>query len=283
MKVAFLGLGRMGTAMAGHVRDAGHELTAWNRTPKEFPGVTVAGSVAEAVGDAEYVVLMLFGPDSVREVLTQVVTAAPKGTLIIDATTVGPAASREFAATAAKAGMRYIDAPVTGTVGPATAGTLGVLVGGSDADYADALPLLQLWGDPDRVLHVGPVGSGSALKVVVNQGLGVAAAGVGEALALAAHLGIDRGKALDVLEQGVYGWTLRQKRPALEASDFRNAQFSLDLLAKDLDLCLAESGGAEMRVSRAVLDDAREALGAGYSGQDYAALIGYLADRNRAS
>ena len=161
------------------------------------------------------------------------------------------------------------------------AGTLGVLVGGTDADYADAEPLLHLWGDPGKVRHVGPVGAGSALKVVVNQGIGVAAAGLGEAIALAARLGIDRNRALDVLGQSVYGWTLQQKRPALEASDFRNAQFSLDLLIKDLDLFLAESGGSEPKVSRAVLDSAREALNAGYSGQDYAALIGYLADRHR--
>lgn len=125
MRVAFLGLGRMGAAMAGHVRAADHQLVVWNRTPKQFEGATVAESIAEAVREAECVVLMLFGPDSVREVLADIVTSAPKDSLIIDSTTVGPAASREFAATAARAGLRFIDAPVAGSVGPATTARSG--------------------------------------------------------------------------------------------------------------------------------------------------------------
>jgi 3-hydroxyisobutyrate dehydrogenase len=194
MRIAFLGLGRMGAAMAGHVRDADHDLVVWNRTPKEFPGATVAESVADAVQGVDCVVTMLFGPDSVREVLDEVAAAAPEGALIIDSTTVGPEASRSFAVTAAAAGLRFIDAPVAGSVEPATRGTLGVLAGGSDEDYAGARPLLELWGDPAKVQHVGPVGAGSALKLVVNQGTGVVAAGLGEALALAARLGVERGQ-----------------------------------------------------------------------------------------
>ncbi len=255
-----------------------------DRTPKEFPGATVASSVADAVHDAECVVLMLFGPDSVREVLAEVVAHAPRGALVIDSTTVGPAASREFAATAAEAGLRFVDAPVAGSVEPATNGMLGVLAGGSDADYADAEPLLRLWGDPAKVQHVGPVGTGSALKLVVNQGTGVAAAGLGEALALAARLGVDQRQALDVLGLSAYGWTLQQKRAALEKSDFGDAQFTLDLLTKDLSLVLQESGGNDatsMAVTRAALDSARRALDAGHTGQDYAALTSYVADRDR--
>ena len=127
--VAFLGLGRMGAAMAAHLT-ADHDVTVWNRTPKQFAGARVAGSIQEAVGSAEVIVLMLFGPDSVREVLAEVVEHASPNTLIIDATTIGPQAAQEFARTAAAAGLRYLDAPVAGSVTPATDGTLGVLVGG---------------------------------------------------------------------------------------------------------------------------------------------------------
>jgi len=279
MKIAFLGLGRMGSAMASHVRDADHDLVVWNRTPKEFPGATVADSIATAVRGADCVVTMLFGPDSVRDVLDEVVANAPAGTLVIDSTTVGPEASRSFAAMAAKAGLRFVDAPVAGSVEPARQGTLGVLAGGSDKDYADARPLLELWGDPAKVQHVGPLGAGSALKLVVNQGTGVAAAGLGEALALAARLGLERGQALDVLAMGAYGWTLQQKREVLERADFSDAQFTLDLLAKDLGLVLEASGGdtAGMAVTSAALSEAERALEDGHAGQDYAALTGYVA------
>ena len=106
MRVAFVGMGRMGVAMAAHVLDAGHELHVWNRTPGRAAALVEAGAVEaaspeEAVRGADAVVLMLFGPPSVREVLPAVVAGAPEGALLINATTVAPADAREFAATAA--------------------------------------------------------------------------------------------------------------------------------------------------------------------------------------
>lgn len=281
MRVAFLGLGRMGTLMAGHVLSAGHDLVVWNRTPgRAFELVArsarEAENPAEAVLGAERVVLMLFGPDSVRDVLPQVAGAADPGTLVIDGTTIGPAAAQEFATLVANSGLRYVDAPVAGSTGPAAEGTLGVLVGGSQQDYDDALPLLHLWGAPEKVRHVGPVGAGSALKLCVNQGLGVMAAGLGESLRLGRELGLDRAALLDVLSMTAYGWYLGQKRPMLEAGDFGATTFSLDLMAKDLDL--AVSAGPHLPVTAACLAAARAALD-GHAGQDYAAMTAFLADQ----
>jgi 3-hydroxyisobutyrate dehydrogenase-like beta-hydroxyacid dehydrogenase len=273
--------GRMGVLMAGHVLSAGHDLVVWNRTPgKAHPlvarGAREAETVAEAVRDADRVVLMLFGPDSVREVLPEVVRAAAFDTLVIDGTTIGPEAAREFAALTANAGLRYVDAPVAGSTGPAAEGTLGVLVGGAQADYEDALPLLHLWGAPEKVRRVGQVGAGSALKLCVNQGLGVMAAGVGESLRLGRSLGVDRAALLDVLGMTAYGWYLAQKRPMLEAGDFSGTTFSLDLMAKDLDLAVA--AGGDLPVTAACLEAARGAL-AEHAGEDYAAMTAWLADR----
>src|SRR6187200_228863 len=109
MRVAFLGLGRMGVAMARHVVEAGHELHVWNRTPGRADDLLAAGAVEEktvgdAVSGADAVVLMLFGPDSVREVLPDVLAAAQPGVLVIDSTTIGPEAAHEFAALCADAG-----------------------------------------------------------------------------------------------------------------------------------------------------------------------------------
>jgi 3-hydroxyisobutyrate dehydrogenase-like beta-hydroxyacid dehydrogenase len=285
MRVAFLGLGRMGVAMARHVLDAGHELVVWNRTPGKAgdlvsAGATEAASPKAAADGADAVVLMLFGPDSVREVLPQVLR---EGLLVIDSTTIGPDAAREFGKLATEAGARYVDAPVAGSIGPATEGTLGVLAGCDDADWPDAEKLLHLWGDPAKVRRVGAVGSGSALKLVVNQGIGVLAAGLGETLRLSTELGLDRGLVLDVLGAGAYGWTLNQKRSMLEASDYSGTQFSVDLLAKDLDLAVHAARDAELEVTRAVLDAARKTIDAGHAGEDYAAIIGHLADEGEAN
>src|SRR5688572_14953697 len=111
MRVAFLGLGRMGVLMARHVLDAGHELVVWNRSPGRAGDLVAAGareaaSPDEAAGDADVVVLMLFGPDAVREVLPHVLRP---GLLVIDSTTIGPEAAREFGRLANDAGARYVD------------------------------------------------------------------------------------------------------------------------------------------------------------------------------
>ena len=271
----------MGVPMATHIARAGHDLTVWNRTPgRSVEGAKTCRSVAEAVEGAERVVLMLFGPEAVREVLPQVIAAAP-GALVIDASTIGPAAAHEFAALCDAGGLRYVDAPVAGSVKPATDGTLGVFVGGADADFMQASPLLQLWGDPARIFHVGGVGSASALKLCVNQALGVVAAGLGESLRLAHDLGLPRDMMLRVLSHGAYGWYLEQKAEMVASSDFSGTTFSLDLMAKDLALAVA-AADSDLEVTSAVLDQARRALAAGHSGEDYAALTGHLADEGSA-
>ncbi|MCW2572696.1 MAG: 6-phosphogluconate dehydrogenase NAD-binding protein [Frankiales bacterium] len=285
MRVAFLGLGRMGAAMAQHVLDAGHDLVVWNRTPGKAEALVAAGAreaktPSEAADGADAAVLMLFGPESVREVLPEI---ARDGLLVIDSTTIGPDAAREFGRLAASKGARYVDAPVAGSVEPATAGTLGVLGGADESDWAHAQELLHLWGDPAKVKLIGPVGSGSALKLVVNQGLGVLAAGLGEALRMASQLGIDRDLVLDVLEQGPYGFTVKQKRALVEKRDYSATRFSVDLLAKDLALAIDATRDADLEVTSAALSAALRTIEAGHSGDDYAAVIGHLADEGEAN
>ena len=285
MRVAFLGLGRMGAVMAAHVARAGHELTVWNRTPGKAADLVALGAreaktVPEAVKGADVVVLMLFGPEAVREVLVQVVVHAT-GALVVDATTNGPAAAYEFARTCSAAGVRYIDAPVAGSVKPAVDGALGVFVGGSVEDVTQARPLLELWGDPARVIRVGEVGSASALKLCVNQGLGVIAAGLGESLRLGRDLGLDRSVLLQVLSQTAYGWFLSQKGPMVESGDYSATAFSVDLMAKDLRLAVA-AADSDLAVTRAALDQAVRTLAAGHAGEDYACIAGHIADEGEA-
>jgi len=288
VQVAFLGLGRMGAAMAQHVLDAHHDLQVWNRTPAKAvelvaAGAVAAGSPAEAARGADVVIAMLAHPDAVREVLLGpdgVADGAARGTLVIDASTIGPQAAQEIGAELEKRGLRYLDAPVLGSVQPARDGTLAVFAGGSEADYADAEPLLRLWGDAAKVRRVGGVGSASAVKLVINLTIGVATAGVGEALRLACDLGVDRHVALDALAAGPLGATVATKRTMLEEEEYSPVGFSLDLLDKDLGLVVDAAHG-DLPVTEAVRAVVGEAVTAGHGDDDYAALAGYLAFEGR--
>jgi 3-hydroxyisobutyrate dehydrogenase len=285
MRIAMLGLGRMGVALAGHVLAAGHDLAVWNRTPGRAAGLVErgareAGSPAEAAAGAEVVLTMLFGPDAVREVLLGedgAAAGAEPGALVVDCSTIGIEAAVEIGAALAERGLRFVDAPVIGTVGPAEQGTLGVVAGGSADDVAQARPLLELWGDPERVRHVGDVGAGSAMRLVVNTTLGTVMVGIGEALRLAHDLALERETTLDVLAAGTpVAFTVGLKRQMLAAADFGSTQFSLDLLVKDLELALA-SGRHDLPSTRAALEAARAAVTAGHGPEDFAALAGHLA------
>ncbi len=275
----------MGAAMARHVLDGGHELVVWNRSPGRAEdlvaaGATEAASPAQAARGADVVVLMLTGPAAVREVLFDpdgVDSGAEEGTLVLDCTTIGPTAARAIAAELAERGLRYLDAPVFGTVGPAREGTLTVVASGREEDYAEAEPLLRCWGEPSRVRRIGDLGAASALKLVVNTALGVHASGLGEALRLARALGVAREEAMTALGTGPYGWILGYKRHMIDEADYSDTAFSLDLMAKDLDLAVTEAE-PELPVIAAALGNIRGACAAGRGGEDFAAVIGWLAD-----
>lgn len=270
--------------MARHVLDGGHELAVWNRTAGRADDLVVAGateaaSPAEAARGADIVVLMLSGPSAVREVLFDpdgVDGGAEEGTLIVDCTTIGPTAARAIAAELAERGLRYLDAPVFGTVGPAREGTLSVVASGREPDYAEVEPLLCCWGEPSRIRWIGPVGAASALKLVVNTALGVGASGLGEALRLAEALGVAREEAMNALGSGPYGWILGYKQHMIDEGDYSDTAFSVDLLAKDLDLAVTEAA-RELPVIAAALGNARAASAAGRGEEDFAAVIGWLA------
>lgn len=279
MRVAFLGLGRMGTPMAEHVLRAGHDLVVWNRDPAKTATLAEAGAATattprEAATDRDVVVLMLFGPQAVEEVLygpDGVLAGAARGTLVVDASTIGPEAARTHAAALRERGLRYLDAPVLGSVAPAQAGTLAVLAGGSAEDYTKAEPLLRLWGDPQRVRHTGEVGTASALKLVVNLTLGVAMAGIADAVRLGRDLGLDRELLLDTLAMGPLGATVGVKRDMLVSGEFRPTAFSLDLIAKDLDLA-RRAARHPLPVADAVAEVVAAARAAGWGDHDFASL-----------
>jgi 3-hydroxyisobutyrate dehydrogenase-like beta-hydroxyacid dehydrogenase len=237
-KIAFLGLGSMGAPMARRVLTAGYPVTVWNRSAgrtAELAGATVAESPADAVRDADVVITMLADPAAVRAVVGAFAGSMKPGSVLIDASTIGPAAVAELAGQLPD-GVTLIDAPVMGSVDRAASGELMLMVGG-DAD--PVMPLLELFGTVNRT---GAVGTGAALKLVLINAVVNGVALVGEAMALADSLGLPE----------------EQVRRALSSSPLaglagrafaEGAYFPVRLAAKDVALA---TDAADLPVARAI-------------------------------
>ena len=233
MRVAVLGLGRMGAAMAVALAGAGHEVTGWNRSPKTVPGIDVAEDVAGVIDGAEVIVIMVIDGPASRDVLDRITGSEA---LVVNASTIGPDESRELAASATGRGLRYVEAPVLGSIPQVEASALTVLAGGDEHDVETARPVLEVWTADGRIRHTGPIGTATALKLVANLSLGIAAAGLHDCVRLGADLGLDRNDVLDILERGSLGGLVQRKRARLDADDYDDAEFTLGALGKDLGL-----------------------------------------------
>ncbi|MBB4285053.1 3-hydroxyisobutyrate dehydrogenase [Roseospira goensis] len=202
--IGFIGLGNMGGPMLANLVKAGHTVRAFDLSEAaleraESAGAGRAGTIAEAAAGAEVVVTMLPAGQHVRGVYTGeggVIGAAPAGALLIDCSTIDVDSARAVAAAAADAGLRMVDAPVSGGVGGAEAGTLTFMVGGPDEAVTAARPILECMGK--AVVHAGGPGTGQAAKICNNMMLGIQMLSVCEAFALAKRLGLDAQKLFDV-------------------------------------------------------------------------------------
>lgn len=283
--IAFCGLGRMGAPMAARLLDAGHTLTVWNRTPGRAAallegGATEAGSPAEAATGADVVVTMLSDPAAVDEVLfgaKGVADGLGRAATVMEMSTIGPDAVCAIAARLPE-GVGLLDAPVLGSVPQATEGTLKIFVGGDEATVARCRPLLEAMGTPT---HLGPLGSGAAMKLVANSTLGALMCGLAEALALADALGLEEHAVLDVLAESPIGATVRSKRELIERGEYP-ANFKLALAAKDLGLVSDAAGaaGLELRLAPGARAWLMEATEAGLGDLDYSAVVAHARGRD---
>lgn len=242
MKVAFLGLGRMGRVLVGHIADAGHDVTVWNRSPEPMEetavnGIVGADSPEAAIAGAEVVVTVLFGPDAVRETLIERTIPVDPGTTWIDITTVAPADTEQFQAWAAAKGIEYVHSPVIGSLAPARARQLGVLVGGSERGVEVALPIVSLWADPERLHVVQSPAAAAARKLVANLALATTIQALSEALSLGAAGGPTPDEVLaQLLEKSALQPMATMKGDVIRSGDYDTAQFSVNALAKDAAL-----------------------------------------------
>ena len=289
MKVAFLGTGIMGSRMAKNLLQADYSLTVWNRTAEKAKalaakGARQAASPAEAAREAEVLITMLAEPGVVEATALGpdgFLDALPKGALWIDSSTVNPSFSRRMAAEAKQRGVRFLDAPVAGTKGPAAQGQLLFLVGGDEADLQQARPLMDVMGRD--VLYVGKHGMGASLKMVFNMLLGQAMLAFSEGLLLGEALGISREKLFEVLLGGaLVPPFVSGKRSKIEAANYE-ADFPLQWMQKDLHL--AALSAYEQDVAVPSVNMAKEvymlAARQGFAGEDFSAIYQYLKEHRQ--
>jgi 3-hydroxyisobutyrate dehydrogenase-like beta-hydroxyacid dehydrogenase len=284
--VALLGAGRMGSAMARSIARAGHELVVWNRTPgtalelAAVLGGTTVATPAAAAAAADICLSMVADEAAVRALYEGddgLLAGARPGTVLIDASTVPPAVMKSFESAARAAGVGILDAPVSGSVSLAEAGTLTIMVGGDAADVERARPVLEAIGA--RIFHLGPLGAGAAMKLAVNTlifGLNEALA---EGLVLAERAGIDRALAYDVLAASAAGAPfVGYKRAAFLDPAATPTAFSLQLAEKDLRLITQLADGLGLRLPQAAtnLDVIHRAQVGGRGDQDFSSVADLL-------
>lgn len=265
MRITFLGLGRMGRELVTHVIDAGHDVTVWNRSPDAAVRATERGArwaatPGMAVEGADVVVSVLFGPRAVRDVVIDGVDTFASGALWVDVSTVGPDDARRQAAWALEHEVRYVQSPVLGTLAPARAKSLGVLLGGAPTDVAAARAVTDLWADPQRVFVLASPERAAAGKLAVNLGLAVSMQGLAEALRVGASAGLAASEVLDLLEKTPLAGIAAAKGDTVLSDSYDDAQFTVNALTKDLDLVLeAAQGLPAAEAARIALSAAREA------------------------
>jgi 2-hydroxy-3-oxopropionate reductase len=276
--VGFIGLGIMGGPMAANLVAAGFDVAGHNRTPAKAEALAARGgravaSVAEAVSDADVVATMLPDSPDVRAVLGEVFAHARPGTLVVDFSTIRPDVAAGLAAEGADRGLRVLDAPVSGGEQGAIDGTLSIMVGGSEEDFASAGPVFSAVGS--TVVHVGPAGSGQTVKAA-NQ---LIVAGTIELLAeaivfLEAH-DVDTTAALRVLGGGLAGSAvLERKGPAMLARDFTPG-FRVELHDKDMGIVTsaAREAGVAIPLGAAVAQLITALHAQGDGNLDHSALL----------
>ena len=288
MKIGFIGLGNMGAPMAANLVAAGHEVIGFDLAAHP-EGIQMAGHAADAAAGADMVVTMLPSGSILRAVAMQIMPVMANGTVFLDCSTVDVDSARAVAMQAETAGIMALDAPVSGGISGAAAGTLTFMVGGSDAAFAVAAPLFDVMGQ--KAVHCGPSGNGQAAKICNNMILGATMIATCEAFALADKLGLERQAMFDVVSTSSgYSWSMNAYcpapgiGPASPADNDYKPGFAAELMLKDLRLSqqAAEGADADTPMGRMARDlYAQFVEGEGRSGLDFSALLPWFARRGR--
>jgi 3-hydroxyisobutyrate dehydrogenase len=285
--IAFIGLGAMGKPMAANIVKAGYSLKVFDVAKAVVEemvaqGATAAASPGEAAVGCEFVFMSLPNAAIVDQVITAqngVLTGSHAGQIIIDLSSVTPGHTQKMAALAADKGVEYLDAPVSGGVAGAIAGTLTIMVGGEEAVFERCREILQVVGK--KLYHVGPAGAGDTMKLVNNLLLGINMVGVAEALTLGVKAGLDPKAMLDVI--GVSSgrsYALEAKVPNFVLPGNFEPGFAIDLQYKDLEMATqtAKELGMPLLLTNLAQQVYETARASGLGRKDISAVITLLED-----
>jgi 3-hydroxyisobutyrate dehydrogenase len=280
--VGFVGLGIMGSRMAASLARAGHPVTVYNRTTAKAEawvaehGGRVAATPREAAEGASAVITMVVDGAQVEEVVLGedgAVHGAAPGTLFVDCSTIAPADVRRIGAALAERGLPFVDAPVSGSSPKAETGTLTIMAGGSEEDFARAKPFFDAMGE--TILHVGPLGHGQTIKVISNSVSAANANALAQALIVGSALGIDLEALSEVMRTGSAGSAmLSLKGEPMRRHDYAPL-FRLEHMLKDVRLCIeeAQAAGVPFPAAAAAREVLTAAMGRGHADDDFAALL----------
>ncbi len=241
-KIGFIGLGIMGSRMAANLQKTGYKLIIYNRTKAKGSfllekGAILGNSPKEVAQNCDIVITMLSTPEVVKEIATGksgLLHGMKKDQLWINSSTVNPSFAKEMHQKSMEYQIRYIDAPVAGTKGPAESGELLFLTGGNHKDLEEASPLFDIMGK--KTIHLGEIGKGAAMKMLINQLLGQSMVAFAEALTMGEAMGIQKEKLFNILlSSPVVAPVMSIIRPKLE-NDTYEAHFPLKWIQKDLHL-----------------------------------------------
>lgn len=278
-RLAFIGLGSMGGGMAHRLLERGHRLTVFNRTaakaePLTAAGAVLAGSPEEAAEGHRVVLLSLSDERAVDEVLFgRVVPVLAPGALVVDTSTVSPGYARAAAERLAAKGLRRVEACVVGNPLQAREGALRVYVSGAEEDFAEVRPVLDALGT--QVLHLGPPGTATSMKLVLNLLLGAQVASMAEAVAYGVASGLDREQLItSIAESGFSSVVMRFRAALMKGGTYEPAFFRADLMEKDVRIATeaAHAAGLTLPVLDTVLARFSAVVAAGDGAKDAAVI-----------
>lgn len=283
MIIGWIGLGNMGIPMASNLLAAGYDVRVWNRTPgKAAPlvalGAKETATLSELVAQSDVLFTMVSDDDAVKAIYTEsdgLLSLPVQGKLAVDMSTISPDTSRFLSEQAKQAGLRFLDAPVSGSVGPAKEGKLVIMVGGEQADYEVAKPMLDKLGK--AAFYLGPNGAGTSAKLAINLLLAITVQGVSETLLFARSLGIGKEQMLDIISESAVGTPLIRGKAASILADDYPAAFALKHMAKDLRL--AHEAGVSTPLAESVNATYRHALESGLGELDLMAILRHLGEK----
>jgi len=282
MRVAFLGLGIMGRPMAENLAKAGHDVTVWNRTPRDVPGAVTAATPAEAVKDKEAVWICVSDTKAVEQVLFGPQGAAEglaTGTIVVDSSTISPSASLTIMESLKERGCEFLDAPMTGSKIAAESGQLIFMVGGNSHSIERIEPLFRAMGK--KIIHMGDNGKGLAAKLAQNMNIVFIYEGLCESLTLARKLGVAPEKMFELISASmIRSGVAEYKQPFILNHDY-SPNFPLRLMHKDIHLMLdaGQENGVDLPGLTKIDEIYEEASRAGFDDLDYAATITLLEER----